>query len=130
MRDTRWGRGGTMPRFLLFLSIIGAASCTLLIFSHDVLTDRKAENTYSGQTQPNQPVPHLSSWDAYLPTSSSNKNPPLAAAQLSTQLPPRQSDQPSQNSERGADQLAASEEPASQPSSSLGYIASREAQST
>jgi hypothetical protein len=99
-----------MPRFLLFLSLIGAAICTPLIFSHDVLTDGKAENTYSGQTQPNQPVPHLSSWDAYLPTSSSNKNPPLAAAQLSTQLPHQQSDHTSQNSERGADQLAASED--------------------
>ena len=103
-----------MTRFLLFLSLVGAAIYALLIFTHNVLTDGKAENTYAGQTQPNQPAKHLSSGDAYLPTPSSNKNPQLAVAQLSTQLPPqtdepRQSDEPSQNSERGADQLAASE---------------------
>src|SRR6476660_5805654 len=108
-----------MTRFLLFLSLVGAAIYTLLIFTHDVLTDGKAENTYAGQTQPNQPAPHLSSWDAYLPDRSVSQNPQLATSQpsasqpstsqLPTTLPPRQSDEPSQNSERGADQLAASE---------------------
>jgi hypothetical protein len=98
-----------MIRFLLFLSLVGAAIYTLLIFTHDVLTDGKAENTYAGQTQPNHPVQHLSSWDSHLPDRSSGKNPQLAASQPSTQLPPQQSDQPRQNSERGADRLAASE---------------------
>jgi hypothetical protein len=98
-----------MTRFLLFLSLVGAAIYALLIFTHDVLTDDKAENTYAGPTQPNHPVQHLSSWDAYLPTQSSNKNTQLAAAKLSTPLPPRQSDEPTHNSEHGADELAATE---------------------
>jgi hypothetical protein len=98
-----------MTRFLLFLSLVGAAIYALLIFTHDVLTDDKAENTYAGPTQPNHPVQHLSSWDAYLPTQSSNKNTQLAAAELSTPLPPRQSDEPTHNSEHGADELAATE---------------------
>jgi hypothetical protein len=106
--------GGTMTRFLLFLSLVGAAIYTLLIFTHDALTDGKAENIHAGQTQPNQPAPHLSSWDAYLPDRSVSQNPQAATSQpstsqLPTTLPPRQSDEPSQNSERDADQLAASE---------------------
>lgn len=103
-----------MTRVLLFLSLVGAAIYTLLIFTHDVLTDGKTENTYAGQTQPNQPAPHLSSWDAYLPDRSVSQNPQLATSQPSTSqpttLPPRQSDEPSQNSESGADQLVASED--------------------
>jgi hypothetical protein len=98
-----------MTRFLLFLSLVGAALYTLLIFTHDALTDGKAENTYAGQTQPNQPAKHLSSWDTYLPDRSVSQNSQLATSQLSPSLTPRQSDEPSQNSERNADQLATSE---------------------
>ena len=76
-----------MTRFLLFLSLVGAAIYALLIFTHNVLTDGKAENTYAGQTQPNQPAKHLSSWDAYLPTPSSNKNPELAKVVLAALRP-------------------------------------------
>jgi hypothetical protein len=98
-----------MTRLLLFLGLVGVAIYTLLIFTHDALTDGKVEKTYAGQTQPNQPGPHPTSWDAYLPDRSSNQNPQLAASQLSTPLAPRQSDEPSQNLERSADQLAPSE---------------------
>jgi hypothetical protein len=95
-----------MSRLLLLLSLIGAAIYGLLIYTHDVLTDEKAEKTYAGQqTEPNQ---HLSSWDGYLPDRSSNQNPQLAAS-LPTQMPSRQSDEPSQKLERNADQVAASE---------------------
>ena len=96
-----------MSRLLLLLSLIGAAIYGLLIYTHDVLTDEKAEKTYAGQqTEPNQ---HLSSWDEYLPHRSSNQNPQLATSQPSTPLPPQPSDEPSQNSERNPDQLATSE---------------------
>ena len=56
-----------MTRFLLFLSILGAAIYGLLICTHDVLTEETAEKTYTEQAQPNQPVEHLSSWGSYLP---------------------------------------------------------------
>ena len=98
-----------MSRLLLLLSLIGAAIYAFLIYTHHVLTDEKAEKTYAEQTQPKHPVPHLSSWDTYLPDRSTNQNPQLASSQLSTPLPPQQSDEPSQNSERGADQVATSE---------------------
>jgi hypothetical protein len=102
-----------MTRLLLFLSLISAAIYALLIYTHDVLTDDKAEKTYAEQTQPNHPVSHLSSWGSYLPDRSVGQNSQLATAQLSTSLPPRQSNEPRQNSERGADQPAASEVKAS-----------------
>ena len=60
-----------MTRFLLFLSILGAAIYGLLIYTHDVLTDKMAEKTYTEQTHPNDPFQHLSSlltsslWDYY-----------------------------------------------------------------
>ena len=41
-----------MTRFLLFLSLVGAAIYALLIFTHNVLTDGKAENTYAGKLSP------------------------------------------------------------------------------
>ena len=94
-----------MSRLLLLLSLIGAAIYAFLIYTHDVLTDEKAEKTYAGQAQPKQPVERMSSWDAYLPDRSTNQNPQLAT-RSSTPLPPRQSDEPSQNSERNADQVA------------------------
>jgi hypothetical protein len=91
----------------LLLSLIGAAIYGLLIYTHDVLTDEKAEKTYAGQqTEPNQ---HLSSWDSYLPDRSISQNSQLATSQPSTPLPPQQSDGPSQNSDRNADQVATSE---------------------
>jgi hypothetical protein len=98
-----------MTRFLLFLSLIGAAIYGLLIYTHDVLTDEKAEKTYTEQAQPNHPVQHLSSWGSYLPDRSISQNSQLATSQPSTPLPPQQTEEPSQNSERNADQVATSE---------------------
>ena len=97
-----------MTRLLLLLSLIGAAIYAFLIYTHGVLTDEKAEKTYAEQAQPKQPVEHVSSWDTYLPDRSTNQNPKLATS-LSNQVPPRQTDEPGQNSERNADQVAASE---------------------
>ena len=97
-----------MSRLLLFLSLIGAAIYSLLIYTHDVLTDDKAEKTYAEQTQANHPIPHLSSWDTYLPDRSVSKDSKLATSQLSTSLPLLESDEPRQNSERGAEQPATS----------------------
>ena len=57
-----------MSRLLLFLSLIGAAIYSLLIYTHHVLTDDKAEKIYAEQTQTNHPNPHLSSWDAIFRT--------------------------------------------------------------
>ncbi len=94
-----------MSRLLLLLSLIGAAIYAFLIYTHDVLTDEKAEKTYAEQAQPKQPVERMSSWDTYLPDRSTNQNPQLATSQPST--PPRQTDEASQNSERNADQVAA-----------------------
>ena len=104
-----------MSRLLLLLSLIGAAIYAFLIYTHGVLTDEKAEKTYAEQTQPNQSVQHLSSWDTYLPDRSTNQNPQLASSQPST--PPQQSDEASQNSERSADQVASSENKATFPES-------------
>ena len=96
-----------MTRLLLLLSLIGAAIYGLLIYTHDVLTDEK--KTYTEQAQPNHSVQHLSSWDSHLPDRSISQNSQLATSQPSTPLPPQQSDGPSQNSERNADQVATSE---------------------
>jgi hypothetical protein len=98
-----------MTRFLLFLSLIGAAIYALLIYTHDVLTEETAEKTYTEQAQPNHPVQHLSSWGSYLPDRSISQNSQLATSQPSTPLPPQQTDEPSQNSERNADHVATSE---------------------
>jgi hypothetical protein len=98
-----------MTRFLLLLSLIGAAIYALLIYTHGVLTDEKAEKTYAEQTQPNHSVQHLSSWGSYLPDRSISQNSQLATSQPSTPLPSQKSDEPSQNSERNADQVATSE---------------------
>jgi hypothetical protein len=97
-----------MSRLLLFLSLIGAAIYSLLIYTHHVLTDDKAEKTYAEQTQANHPGPHLSSWDTYLPDRKVSKDSKLATSQLSTSLPLLESDEPRQNSERGAEQPATS----------------------
>ena len=97
-----------MSRLLLFLSLIGAAIYSLLIYTHHVLTDDKAEKIYAEQTQANHPSPHLSSWNTYLPDRSVSKNSKLATSQLSTSLPLLESDEPRQNSERGAEQPATS----------------------
>src|SRR6478672_11062337 len=98
-----------MTRLLLLLSLIGAALYGLLIYTHDVLTDEKAEKTYTEQAQPNHPVQHLSSWGSYLPDRSISQNSQLATSKPSTPLPPQQTDEPSQNSERNADQVATSQ---------------------
>ena len=97
-----------MSRLLLFLSLIGAAIYSLLIYTHHVLTDDKAEKIYAEQTQANHPSPHLSSWNTYLPDRSVSKDLKLATSQLSTSLPLLESDEPRQNSERGAEQPATS----------------------
>ena len=70
-----------MTRLLLLLSLIGAAIYAFLIYTHNVLTDEKAEKTYAEQAQPKQPVEHVSSWDTYLPDRSTNQNPKLATSQ-------------------------------------------------
>ena len=106
-----------MTRFLLFLSILGAAIYGLLICTHDVLTEETAEKTYTEQAQPNQPVEHLSSWGSYLPDRSISQNSQLATSQPSTPLPPQQSGEPSQNSERNTDQVATAENKATSPDS-------------
>ena len=97
-----------MSRLLLFLSLLGAAIYSLLIYTHDVLTDDKAEKIYAEQTQANHPSPHLSSWDTYLPVRKVSKDSKLATSQPSTSLPLLESDEPRQNSERGAEQPATS----------------------
>jgi hypothetical protein len=104
---------------LLLLLSVGAAIYTLLVITHDVSPGDKAEDTFAGQTQPNQPgAQHLSSWGTHLPSrSSQNPQAPLAVSQESAPLQqdaadePRATD-PSQNSQRkpgAAYQLAASE---------------------
>ena len=93
-----------MSRLLLFLSLIGAAIYSLLIYTHHVLTDDEAEKIYAEQTQSNHPSPHLSSWNTYLSDRSASKDSRLATSQLSTSLPLLESDEPRQNSERGAEQ--------------------------
>jgi hypothetical protein len=75
-------------RGLLLLGIVGAAIYAVLIFTHDVITDGKTENTYAGQTQPNHPdAKRLSSWDGYLPTPSVSYNPQLATSQPTPSSP-------------------------------------------
>ena len=108
-----------MSRLLLLLSLIGAAIYALLIYTHDVLTDEKAEKTYAEQAQPNHPVQHLSSWGSYLPDRSISQNSQLATSKPSTPLPSQQSDEPSQNSERNADQVATSEKATSSESGDM-----------
>ena len=97
-----------MSRLLLFLSLLGAAIYSLLIYTHDVLTGDKAEKTYAEQVQANHTSPHLSSWDTYLPDRKVSKDLKLATSQLSTSFPLLESVEPRQNSERGAKQLATS----------------------
>ena len=118
-----------MKGLLLFLSLVGAAIYALLVITHNVIPDGKAEDTFAGQTQPNHPVVRrLSSWGPYLPSRSLSQKPqaPVATSQQPAPLPPQQnaaygygprsySENPSQNSERkpGADhQLATSEDKA------------------
>ena len=90
-------------RGLLFLGLVGAAIYALLVYTHHALQGGEAEDTFAGQTQPNQPVAqHLSSWGTYLASRSSSQNPQQPAP-----LPPQQnapdeprSNDPGQNSER------------------------------
>ena len=97
-----------MSRLLLFLSLLGAAIYSLLIYTHDVLTGDKAEKTYAEQVQANHTSPQLSSWDTYLPDRKVSKDSKLATSQLTNSLPLLESGEPRQNSERGAKQLATS----------------------
>ena len=102
-------------RGLLFLGLVGAAIYAFLVYSDHALQGGDAEDTFAGQTPPNQPVAqHLSSWGTHLASRSLSQN-----AQQSAPLPAQQkaadeprSNDPSQNSERkpGAwSQTAASE---------------------
>jgi hypothetical protein len=99
---------------LLFLGLVGAAIYALLVYTHHVLPGGEAEDTFAGQTQPNQQTQHLSSWGTHLESRSLSQNPQQAAPLLAQQNAadePRSND-PSQNSERkpGAwSQTAASE---------------------
>ena len=97
-----------MSRLLLFLSLLGAAIYSLLIYTHDVLTDDGAEKTYAEQAQSNHPGPHLSSWGTHLPDRKVSKDSKLATSQLTTSLPLLESEEPRQNSERAAEQPATS----------------------
>jgi hypothetical protein len=92
---------------LLFLGLVGAAIYALLVYTHHVLPEGEAEDTFAGQTQPNQPVAqHLSSWGSHLASrSSQNPQAPLAVSQESAPLQQNAADEPratdpSQNSER------------------------------
>jgi hypothetical protein len=99
---------------LLLLSCVGAGIYALLLVTHDVLPGDKGEDTFAGQTQPNNQVAERpGSWNSYIRRRSLSQNPQLATSQQPAELPPQQSDGPSQNSERkpGAEnQLAASED--------------------
>ena len=90
-------------RGLLFLGLVGAAIYALLVYTHHALQGGEAEDTFAGQTQPNQPVAqHLSSWGTHLASRSLSQNPqqsaPLPAQQNAADEP--RSNDPSQNSER------------------------------
>jgi hypothetical protein len=88
-----------MRGWLLLLSV-GAAICTLLVISHDALPDDKANEVFSGQTQPNHSVDErLSSWGSYLAPPPS-QNPQLATSQRPARTPAQVGDDASQNSER------------------------------
>ena len=50
----------------LFLGLVGAAIYALLVYTHHVLPGGEAEDTFAGQTQPNQQTQHLSSWGTHL----------------------------------------------------------------
>ena len=79
-------------RGLLFLGLVGAAIYAFLVYTHHALQGREAEDTFAGQTQPNQPVAqHLSSWGTHLAS--------RLPAQQKAADEPRLND-PSQNSER------------------------------
>ena len=41
----------------LFLGLVGAAIYALLVYTHHVLPGGEAEDTFAGQTQPNQQMP-------------------------------------------------------------------------
>jgi Bacterial SH3 domain len=88
---------------LLFLGLMGAAIYALLVYTHHVLPGGEAEDTFAGQTQPNQPVAqHLSSWGTHLASRSLSQNPQQSVslpAQQNAPDEPRSND-PSQNSER------------------------------
>ena len=54
-------------RALLFLSLVGAALYALLVLTHNVVPDGKAEDTFASKTQPNHPIDReLRSWGANL----------------------------------------------------------------
>ena len=101
------GNGNLAMRGLLLLGIVGAAIYAVLIFTHDVITDGKTENTYAGQTQPDHPdAKRLSSWDGYLPTPSVSQNPQVAMSQPAPSSPQQRD---AQRQPDTGDQFAASE---------------------
>jgi hypothetical protein len=67
-------------RGLLFLSLVGAALYAFLVLTYKDMPDRKAENAFAGETQPNQQVAlNLSSWGTYLPSQNSHQTAPLVS---------------------------------------------------
>ena len=71
-----------MSRLLLLLSLIGAAIYALLIYTHDVLTDEKAEKDLrrAGSAQSASPAPEFM---GHLPSGPVDK-PKFAISDLST----------------------------------------------
>ena len=87
---------------LLFLGLVGAAIYALLVYTHHVLPGGEAEDTFAGQTQPNQPVAqHLSCGALTLRAGLQAKirNNLLHCLRSKCYYEPRSND-PSQNSER------------------------------
>lgn len=67
---------------LLLLSCVGAGIYALLLVTHDVLPGDKGEDTFAGQTQPNNQVAERpGSWNSYIRRRSLSQNPQLATSQ-------------------------------------------------
>ena len=103
-----------MGRVLLFLSLVGAAIYVLLVVTHDVLPSDKAEEIPCWPNSAQSSSRRAPECVGPLPSQLSKPKTASSVGDLSATrpLPPQQSENPSQNSERkpGADyQLAASE---------------------
>jgi hypothetical protein len=98
-------------RALLFLSLAGAALYALLVLTHNVVPDGKAEDTFAGKTPSNHPIDReLRSWGANLPALVISQQTSLRHPQQNVAHAPRPTEaNPSQYSERtsGADEQPA-----------------------
>jgi Bacterial SH3 domain len=101
-------------RALLFLSVVGAAIYALLVVTHNVVPDRKAEDTFAGKTQLNHPVDRdLRSWGPNLPALVIAQPPSPQHPQQNVAHAPRPTEEnPSQYSERTS---GADDQPATSP---------------